>query len=353
MRVVAVTPGFDGVSTVPAAVTGEPIEALADYGVVTTETVERYRDALEAVFAGRHDEVTVQPAQAPGSARVVETTVAPISRGGAVVGGVVSARDVTDCEEREQQIAASNERLDMALSNTGAGVHEWDIDDDCVYWHETTSRLFGLDPETNDRTPSDCIEQVHPDDREDVLDAVDAAMETDGHLSVEFRVNDPGDPPRWFRSEGEFQYDDGEATRLVGTVTDVTARKRRERELVERERRLRAVIESSADTIAMQDTEGYYRVVNEAFVDVAGGPRSTVCGVTPAAVFDAETARKLERHRRAVLESERARVAEERIRVGGGPPSRPADRRAPLRPPRERRWHGHHRERHHGTAAPP
>ena len=78
-----------------------------------------------------------------------------------------------------------------------------------------------------------------------------------------------------------------------------------------REQRLRAVIESSPDSIAMQDTDGRYRVVNEAMVDVAGRDRATLRRVTPHDVFDDETAARVERHRRDVLETEAARVVEE------------------------------------------
>jgi PAS domain S-box-containing protein len=321
-RIRAISDGCGGTGTetgtTPAeALVGGRIDRLAEHSVLTARMVQECRDALQAVLAGRRDAVAVTPERPVEHGRAVEVTVAPVRREGVVVGASVTVRDVTDREERQRELAATNERLDMALANTGAGVHEWYVDEDCVYWHETTSRLFGLDPGTTTRAPADFSDRVHPEDRGDVVAAVEEAMETDGHLSVEYRVNDPGEEPRWVVSEGEFEYEDGEPTWMVGTVRDVTDRKRREQELEERERRLRAVIESSADPIAMQDTDGYYRVVNRAFVDVAGCSRSRVRGATPGDVFGGETARHLERHRQGVLERERARVAEEQI-LGGG-----------------------------------
>jgi len=281
---------------------GERIDAFAgQYGSL----VDGCRRALD----GAANSATVTLGE-----RTYEAVFEPVRENGEVTGTIAAAVDVTDRERRERELATTNERLDLALENTEAGVHEWEIGQDRVYWHETTSRLFGLDPETNYRSRSAFVDQVHPDDRERVQWAVEDAIETDGEVRVEYRVNDPGEEPRWLVSEGEIVYDDdGEPDRLVGTVRDITERKQRERELAEREQRLRAVIESSADPIAMQDTDGHYRVVNEAMVETTGCPRSHLRGATPTDVFQADTASRLERHRRDVLSTDSARVARERI----------------------------------------
>jgi PAS domain S-box-containing protein len=241
--------------------------------------------------------------------RTYEAFLEPVRTDGEVTAAIVAAVDVTDREERERELAATNERLDLALDNTDAGVWEWHVGQNRVYWHEITSRLLGVDPDVAYRTREEFRELVHPEDRERVLDAATEVVETDGELEVEFRLAD--DPDRWFRSEAELQRVADGPDRLVGTIRDVTERKEQERELVERERRLRAVIEGTPDPIAMKDREGRYRVVNEAALEGTDLSRTEVRGKTAHEVFGDDLADPLERQRLTVLEEESARVTED------------------------------------------
>ena len=245
-----------------------------------------------------------------------EGSIEPVRDDGEVTGAIAAAVDVTDREARERELAATNERLDRALENTGAGVWEWHVGEDRIYWHEITSRLLGVDPDVTYRTREEFAELVHPEDREQMFDAAMAAVENNGQLRAEFRLAD--DPDRWLLTEADhLKVADG-TDRLVGTVRDVTERKARERELVEREQRLRAVIESSPDPISMKDRDGRYRVVNEAMLEAAGCTRASLRDRTAEEVFSEPIAARLERNREAVLESESARVTEEWFPGEGG-----------------------------------
>jgi len=239
-----------------------------------------------------------------------EGTIEPVWADGEVTGAIAAAVDVSEREEHERELAATNERLDLALEHTDAGVWELSVGENRVYWHEITSRLFGVE-HVPYRTREEFRELVHPDDRERVVAAVTDAIETDGQLRVEFRLADDSD--RWLLTEAEIQPVEDGADRLVGAIRDVTERKERERELVEREQRLRAVIESSPDPIAMKDLEGRYRVVNEATLEGTDLSRAAVRGKTAHEVFGDDIADPFERHREAVLEDESARVTEERF----------------------------------------
>jgi len=267
-------------------------------------THEQVVTACQRALDGRASAETVTLAE-----RTYEAFFEPVRTDGEVTGAIVAAVDVSDREERERELAATNDRLDLALENTDAGVWEWHVGANRVYWHEITSRLLGVDPDVSYRTREEFRELVHPEDRERVRDAATEAVRTDGELQVEFRLAD--DPDRWLLTEAEVQSTDDGPDRLVGTIRDVTERKERERELVEREQRLRALIESTPDPIAMKDLEGRYLVVNEAALVDADLPRAEVRGKTAHEVYGDDLADPLERQRRAVLEDESARVTEE------------------------------------------
>ncbi|MEF8851379.1 MAG: PAS domain S-box protein [Haloarculaceae archaeon] len=278
---------------------GLAVEALGpDHGSVVTGC----RRALD----GRASSETVAI-----TGRTYEAFFEPVRTDGEVTGALVAAVDVTDREARERELAATNERLDRALEHTGAGVWEWHVGEDRIYWHEITSCLLGADPGVDYRTRDEFAALVHPDDRSRVHEAATRAIATGGELRVEFRLAD--EPDRWFLTEAELQPVEDGADRLVGTVRDVTGRKEREAQLVEREQRLRALIESSPDPIAMKDLDGCYRVVNEAALEGTDYSRAEVRGRTAHEVFDDDIAEPFERHRRAVLEDGSARVTEERF----------------------------------------
>ena len=63
---------------------------------------------------------------------------------------------------------------------------------------------------------------------------------------------------------------DGQLVGLVGTHTDITAGKRAETNLREREERLRTILVASPDPMVMYDTDGVPQYMNPAFSDVFG-----------------------------------------------------------------------------------
>ena len=315
--------GFARYTGLPTdAIEGRDVACLYEEGLADDETFQEGMRALRALFEGRAERRQVtSTVQVGDRERVVENRLAPIERNGVVVAVVHVVRDVTEREGRKDELEAVTRRLRTALSGTDAGVYECILDgDDRVYWHESTSRLFGLDPDTTERPAEAFYDRIHPDDRERVREAVDAAIESSGDLRVEYRVRRADGEQRRFVSEGEVVCEDGEPVRLVGMVRDVTERAEREQELAAREQELRAVIESSPDPLVMQDVDGRCRVVNQALVDTVGRSRSAILGATPEEVFENEPAVRLESHRRDVIDSERARVVEEQFTGADGDP---------------------------------
>ena len=297
-RIRLVSEVFESLTGIPtAAVTGEPLDCLVDHGIIDGETLERTKNAFDAAFGGEQLSFVFRPETVDGTV-VAENHLAPIRRDGEVVGAVAVVRDVTDRTRAEAALRESRERLQTIVETLPVAMLVVDGDGRIDFLH-------GLDFAT-----LDC-------DRDDLLGAdVGVLAEEYGTVVAGCRRALEGEGVTETVTIGGQTYegsiepvrsDDGdEVTGAIATAVDVTDRE-------EREQRLRAVIESSPDAISVKDLDGRYQVVNEAMLEAADCTRASLHGKTAEEVFDEEIAARLERNREAVLESESARVTEERF----------------------------------------
>jgi PAS domain S-box-containing protein len=143
------------------------------------------------------------------------------------------SQDVTAERAREQELRELNQVLDVALEETGTGI--WVLDDtDNVRTFGTTAELHELD--SGRHSVDTYLEAMHPEDRDSVEDALRTALEQEERFDIEYRVV-TDETERWVHSRGTVSTDeDGTRTRILGVVTDITNRKRREGALEKRER---------------------------------------------------------------------------------------------------------------------
>jgi PAS domain S-box-containing protein len=135
----------------------------------------------------------------------------------------------------------SEERLRLAIEVARSAAWEWNLASGQVSWSADPEVLFGFPPGTLDAgkrlTPV-----VHPDDRANVLDAIDRAI--GGHVyECEYRAVRPNGSIVWITERGRvFQDEEGVNVKMVGISRDVSLEREsqmdRERLLVS-ERRAR------------------------------------------------------------------------------------------------------------------
>ncbi len=76
------------------------------------------------------------------------------------------------------------------------------------------------------------LDAIHPEDRERVVNAV--RKQTSGEVSVEYRIVRPDGAIRWIWGRAfPMRNERGEVSRIVGVATDITERKRLEKEILE------------------------------------------------------------------------------------------------------------------------
>lgn len=189
-----------------------------------------------------------------------------------------------DISERQRTRAAlqkADDRLRMATSAAGIGIFDYHIQSGDLTWDDRCRALFGLPPGAPVSYEGAFVAGLHPEDRVRAEQAVRESMDPagSGHFAVEYRTIGLQDGiERWVSAQGETHFEDGKPTRLVGTVLDITDRKRSEAALRESETRYQTLFKSM--------DEGFCIIE---FIDGPHGPLSDYIHVETNAGYERHT----------------------------------------------------------------
>ncbi|QHS15917.1 PAS domain-containing protein [haloarchaeon 3A1-DGR] len=204
-------------------------EAIEFFHPADRETV---RSAVEtALEAGDGYDLRARLIDADGEIRWVRTRGEVVDDEGTIRGYI---QDVTDQHERETELRRATAQLEAAIEAGAVGTWEWDVESNEIVAGAAFADLFGIDPEAAAAgVPIErFLEAVHENDRPALEHAVEEALNDCGPFEAEYRVRNADGEIRWVVARGHVECDaDGTPTRFPGAITDITDRKRREREL--------------------------------------------------------------------------------------------------------------------------
>ncbi|MFT7676362.1 MAG: PAS domain S-box-containing protein [Planctomycetota bacterium] len=168
-----------------------------------------------------------------GQLREVEVISGPVEtpegeRIYTVVHDLTARKDFEHVMERE--------RFAFAIAGSRDGIWDWDVASDHSWWSPRLYELLGF----GDGEFVPCREvtyaMMHPEDREETREVADRHLASGEPFNLTYRMRGKGGGYRWFQVRGQSQLNDqGEATRVCGSFTDVdeeinTALAREERE---------------------------------------------------------------------------------------------------------------------------
>lgn len=157
----------------------------------------------------------------------------------------IVARDITGRKKAEEALRASEERYALAQRVANIGSWDWDIRTGNLEWSEKIEPMFGFGRGEFGRTYEAFLECVHPQDRQHVIDSVNACIQKGRNYDIEHRIVWPNGTVRWVSETGNvIRNQNNEAIRMLGVVKDITERKQ-------------------AEEILKRDKETFERLVNE------------------------------------------------------------------------------------------
>ena len=168
-------------------------------------------------------------------------------------------------QSAEEALRESEERLRVAKDAARLGIHDYDIASGTIRWDERVHEIWGVEP--GEPISYDVfMSGLHPDDRAPTQASVDRALDPagSGEYYAEYRVINRKDKvERWVAATGLVSYQNGRAVRLVGTVEDITGRRRMEEELRESGEHYRQLVENVNSVIIRVDRNGTILYFNE------------------------------------------------------------------------------------------
>jgi PAS domain S-box-containing protein len=186
----------------------------------------------------------------------VELSIVPLKEGGSQF-FCAFLRDITEMKKAGTALKRSSDRFEMITRTTNDAVWEWDLETGKMWGNETHQQLYGLT--TTDPVPHEkqWQERLHPDDRASLIKKQADALASDTNVFItEYRFNS--------EKKGYINiYDrcyivrnaEGKAIRILGSMMDITERKKAEELIKESEGRYKALVENAPEALVVFDVE--------------------------------------------------------------------------------------------------
>ena len=160
-------------------------------------------------------------------------------------------------------------RLEAALSRSGCGLWDWDIQNNRIYWSDSMYELLGLSVSDQYISYQQLNELIHPDDRGFYL--FSEFQNIDKQLDHQFRIKHADGHWIWLRARIQLiEHTQTKQKHLVGIVADTSE----SRELIERNElanaRLRDAMDSTSEAFVLWDSQNCLVAYNRKFIEFYG-----------------------------------------------------------------------------------
>jgi len=157
----------------------------------------------------------------------------------------------TERQRAEEALQDNTERLLKAQRVARMGFLDWNLKTNEMIWSDQVYDLYGIDRQAEKSNIDLTMQLVHPDDKEFVEKNLEMAIKGEKEYDIDHRKLRPGGEVIWVHAQAELVRDaDGNPESLLGTVVDITERKRVEEELRKHRDHLEELVEERTAELA-------------------------------------------------------------------------------------------------------
>ena len=188
-------------------------------------------------------------------------------------------------KDMEETLRESEKRYRMVAEISGQAVYDLSWETGLMEWSGNVEEITGYTAEElRHKKVDDWEELVHPADRSWVVEQKKSVTKNPRWYQNEYRMQKKDGTYIYVEDQGDFLYDKGgSAARLIGSLKDITCRKRAEEKLRASEKKYRSLVQQSAEMIYLHDEEGRIVEINEAAIKRIGYTKEELSNMT---VFD-------------------------------------------------------------------
>ena len=160
---------------------------------------------------------------------------------------LINYRMIQSLTEKEEdllkltdELSNSRKRFELAIHGSSAGIWDWDPKTDSLYLSPLLAQILGYSSEDLDSANQDMFFQaIHPDDLQQVQEKFEYHLAEQENFEVEFRIRNKQGDYIWVLDTGQAQWDEeGNPTRMVGSIIDISERKLAEEQVLEKNKQL-------------------------------------------------------------------------------------------------------------------
>lgn len=237
-----------------------------------------------------------------GTKMFSETSIALIRDvGGEPAGFRGIVRDITLRRQTEEALRESESILAAAQRITHLGSWELDLanledlNNNEVRWSDETYRIFGYEPGEVEVSNELFYNSAHPDDRNRIAEVLANAIEQRKAYNIEHRVILPDRTERTLLGQAELICDEqtGRPMKLLGTVQDITDRRRTDAALRDSEFKLRTLFRNMNEGLTQVDNNEVIEFVNDRLCEITGYDREEMLGKKTLDLFFDDEGRRI------------------------------------------------------------
>ena len=179
------------------------------------------------------------------------------------------SKEVKLRKQAEASLLESESRYASLTQVVPVGIFRTDAQQQNTYVNEQYCEILGLSPEVAAR--DGWIESLHPEDRELVTAEWEQAIQENRPFQLEYRFQRPDGKVTWVYGQCIAERDaQGNVVGYVGSLTDISERKRAEERLRESEQRFRRAVEDAPFPIMIHAEDGEVLQINNTWTELTG-----------------------------------------------------------------------------------